>query len=130
MNIRPAIAVTRPGRRRGPRRRGRHGHPPETATSYAVARAAAPPTGSSRPSTTTAASRSRARWTATATGRAGAGGWSTTARSPPGARATTHAPSGSFSVERRMVNLRGTDKIVFKARNLRTGEVCRGVVRI
>ena len=44
--------------------------------------------------------------------------------------ATTHAPSGSFSVERRMVNQRGTDKIVFKARNLRTGEVCRGVVRI
>jgi hypothetical protein len=45
-------------------------------------------------------------------------------------RATTHAPSGSFSVERRMVNLRGTDTIVFKARNPRTGEVCRGVVRI
>ena len=45
-------------------------------------------------------------------------------------RATTHAPSGSFSVERRMVNLGGTDKIVFKARNPRTGEVCRGVVRI
>ena len=44
--------------------------------------------------------------------------------------ATTHAPSGSFSVERRMVNLGGTDKIVFKARNPRTGEVCRGVVRI
>ena len=45
-------------------------------------------------------------------------------------RATTHAPSGSFSVERRMVNQAGTDKIVFKARNPRTGEVCRGVVRI
>ena len=44
--------------------------------------------------------------------------------------ATTHAPSGSFSVERRMVNQRGTDTIVFKARNLRTGERCRGVVRI
>ena len=44
--------------------------------------------------------------------------------------ATTHAPSGSFSVERRMVNRSGTDKIVFKARNPRTGEVCRGVVRI
>ena len=44
--------------------------------------------------------------------------------------ATTHAPSGSFSVERRMVNLGGTDKIVFRARNPRTGEVCRGVVRI
>ena len=45
-------------------------------------------------------------------------------------RATTHAPSGSFSVERRMVNRAGTDKIVFKARNPRTGELCRGVVRI
>ena len=45
-------------------------------------------------------------------------------------RATTHAPSGSFSVERRMVNQGGTDRIVFKARNPRTGEVCRGVVRI
>ena len=44
--------------------------------------------------------------------------------------ATTHAPSGSFSVERRMVNLRGTDTIVLRARNPRTGEVCRGVVRI
>ena len=44
--------------------------------------------------------------------------------------ATTRAPSGSFSVERRMVNRSGTDKIVFKARNPRTGEVCRGVVRI
>ncbi|MET1059670.1 MAG: hypothetical protein ABWX84_08735 [Nocardioides sp.] len=44
--------------------------------------------------------------------------------------ATTKGPSGSFERERRMVNLRGTDKIVFKARNPRTGEVCRGVVRI
>ncbi len=44
--------------------------------------------------------------------------------------ATTRGPSGSFDVERRMVNLRGTDTIVFRARNPRTGEVCRGVVRI
>jgi hypothetical protein len=44
--------------------------------------------------------------------------------------ATTHAPSGSFDVTRRMANLRGTDTVVFRARNPRTGEVCRGVVRI
>jgi hypothetical protein len=44
--------------------------------------------------------------------------------------ATTRGPSGSFDVERRMVNLRGTDTIVFRARNPRSGEVCRGVVRI
>jgi hypothetical protein len=44
--------------------------------------------------------------------------------------ATTRGPSGSFEVERRMVNLRGTDTIVFRARNPRSGEVCRGVVRI
>lgn len=40
--------------------------------------------------------------------------------------ATTHGPSGSFSVERRMVNLKGTDKVVFLARH--DGETCRGVV--
>ncbi|MGZ5399451.1 MAG: hypothetical protein ACXWDL_00540 [Nocardioides sp.] len=39
---------------------------------------------------------------------------------------TTKAPSGSFSVERRMVNLQGTDKIVFVARH--NGQTCRGVV--
>jgi hypothetical protein len=42
----------------------------------------------------------------------------------------THAPSGSFEVERRMVNLRGTDTITFRARNPNSGEVCRGTVRI
>lgn len=39
---------------------------------------------------------------------------------------TTSGPSGSFSVERRVVNLQGTDKIVFLARH--GGETCRGVV--
>lgn len=40
--------------------------------------------------------------------------------------ATTAGPSGSFSVERRLVDLQGTDKIVFVARH--DGETCRGVV--
>jgi hypothetical protein len=40
--------------------------------------------------------------------------------------ATTVAPSGSFDVERRIVNLAGTDRVVFKA--TRNGQVCRGVV--
>ena len=44
--------------------------------------------------------------------------------------ARTHAPSGSFSVERRVVDRRGTDTITFRARNPRSGEVCRGTVRI
>jgi hypothetical protein len=44
--------------------------------------------------------------------------------------ATTRGPSGSFDVERRMVNRRGTDTITFRARNPRSGEVCRGTVRI
>ena len=39
---------------------------------------------------------------------------------------TTVAPSGSFDVERKVVNLAGTDRIVFKAE--RNGQVCRGVV--
>ncbi len=46
-----------------------------------------------------------------------------------GQRQTT-APSGSFSVERKLVNLPGVDTIVFWARNPRSGETCRGVVRI
>ncbi len=40
--------------------------------------------------------------------------------------ATTVGPSGSFDVERKIVNLAGTDRIVFKA--TRNGQVCRGVV--
>jgi hypothetical protein len=43
---------------------------------------------------------------------------------------TTQAPSGSFSVERRVVNLRGTDTITFRAHNQRSGEACRGTVRL
>ena len=39
---------------------------------------------------------------------------------------TTVAPSGSFDVERRIVNLAGTDRVVFKATHRR--QVCRGVV--
>jgi hypothetical protein len=40
--------------------------------------------------------------------------------------AITKAPSGSFSRERRLVDLRGTDKVVFVARH--RGQTCRGVV--
>ena len=36
----------------------------------------------------------------------------------------THAPSGSFSVERSTVNAPGTDSFRFRARNVRNGEVC------
>lgn len=42
----------------------------------------------------------------------------------------TQAPSGSFSVERRLVDLAGQDKVVFKARQPGSGETCRGVVRL
>ncbi len=41
---------------------------------------------------------------------------------------TTTAPSGSFSVERRLVNLSGVDTFVFRATNPKSGEVCRGSV--
>ena len=41
---------------------------------------------------------------------------------------TTRAPSGSFEVRRVVVNLRGTDKLVFRAMNPTSGETCRGVV--
>jgi len=43
--------------------------------------------------------------------------------------ATTRPPSGSFEVRRVLVNAAGTDTIVFRARNPRTDEVCRGVLR-
>ena len=43
--------------------------------------------------------------------------------------ATTQPPSGSFEVRRVLVDAAGTDKIVFRARNPRTDEVCRGVLR-
>jgi hypothetical protein len=42
---------------------------------------------------------------------------------------TTQPPSGSFEVRRLTRNGPGTDKIVVRARNPRTGEVCRGVAR-
>lgn len=42
--------------------------------------------------------------------------------------ATTGGRSGSFEVRRVMVDLSGTDSFVFRARNPRSGEVCRGTV--
>jgi hypothetical protein len=42
--------------------------------------------------------------------------------------ATTRGPSGSFEVRRVVVDAAGTDRLVFRARNPRTGEVCRGVL--
>jgi hypothetical protein len=43
---------------------------------------------------------------------------------------TTKAPSGSFEVRKFANNAPGTDKIVARARNLRSGALCRGVARI
>ena len=40
--------------------------------------------------------------------------------------ATTTARSGSLEVERRIVDLAGTDRVVFRA--VRDGQTCRGVV--
>ncbi len=40
---------------------------------------------------------------------------------------TTAAPSGSFEVRKVLSNKAGADRIVGKATNLATGEVCRGV---
>ncbi|MCU0284022.1 MAG: hypothetical protein MUD13_09020 [Candidatus Nanopelagicales bacterium] len=45
-------------------------------------------------------------------------------------RRTTAAPSGSFSVERRIVDAPGTHTVSATARNLRTGQTCRASVRI
>jgi hypothetical protein len=42
---------------------------------------------------------------------------------------TTTGRSGSFEVRRVVVDLRGTDKLVFKATNRTSGETCRGVVK-
>ena len=42
--------------------------------------------------------------------------------------ATTTRRSGSFDIERRLVNLAGTDRLVFRAKNLSGGEVCRGTL--
>lgn len=41
---------------------------------------------------------------------------------------TTGGASGSFSVERKVTNLAGTDKFVGKATNVATGETCTGRV--
>ena len=43
--------------------------------------------------------------------------------------ATTQPPSGSFEVRRVLVDAAGTDTIALRARNPRTDEVCRGVLR-
>jgi hypothetical protein len=42
----------------------------------------------------------------------------------------TQAPSGSFEVRKLTANLAGADRIVAKATNATTGEVCRGVASI
>jgi hypothetical protein len=42
----------------------------------------------------------------------------------------TQAPSGSFSVERRIANRAGVDYIRATARNTRSGETCVGTVQI
>jgi hypothetical protein len=41
---------------------------------------------------------------------------------------TTRGRSGSFDIERKVANHAGTDRFRARARNLRTGEVCRGRV--
>jgi hypothetical protein len=43
--------------------------------------------------------------------------------------AVTKAPSGSFDVRRLMVDAPGADRIGWRARNPKTGEVCRGSLR-
>jgi len=44
-------------------------------------------------------------------------------------KAATSGPSGSFDVRRLMVDLSGTDRIGWRAKNPATGEVCRGSLR-
>jgi hypothetical protein len=44
--------------------------------------------------------------------------------------ATTRAPSGSFSVGRRLVNTSGPDRIGLRAVNLRSGARCHGSLQI
>jgi hypothetical protein len=43
---------------------------------------------------------------------------------------TTQPPSGSFEVRKLLTNFPGEDKIVARAKNPATGEICRGVARI
>lgn len=45
-------------------------------------------------------------------------------------RRTATAPDGSFSVDRRLPNLGGTDTVSGTARNLATGQICRVSGRI
>jgi hypothetical protein len=44
--------------------------------------------------------------------------------------ATTHAPSGSFSVQRRIANPAGSDRIGWRATNPATGNTCQGSLTI
>ena len=44
--------------------------------------------------------------------------------------ATTTAPSGSFSVSRRIANLARTDHVVFRAARPATGQTCQGAVSV
>ena len=41
----------------------------------------------------------------------------------------TRAPSGSFTVRRLITNRTGTDRIIARATNVATGEVCRATAR-
>jgi hypothetical protein len=43
---------------------------------------------------------------------------------------TTHAPSGSFEVDRKTGNPAGSNRIVGRAVNLSSGEICRGAATI
>jgi hypothetical protein len=43
---------------------------------------------------------------------------------------TTHGPSGSFEVERKIGNPAGPDRIKARAVNLSSGEVCKGAATI
>lgn len=45
-------------------------------------------------------------------------------------KSTTKAPSGSFSVNRLLDNLAGSDTFVLRAVNTTSGEVCRGSVTL
>ena len=44
--------------------------------------------------------------------------------------ATTRGPSGSFSVERKIANPAGTDRIGWRAKNPATGQTCSGSLSI
>ena len=41
---------------------------------------------------------------------------------------TTVAPSGSFTVRRVLVNIKGRDSIAFRAKNPKSGEICRSAL--